>query len=141
MTKPCLLCALDDAAVTVAATPLVTAVVSLAPINGWHVPVVPRHHYERFADLPAETMLAVSLMAQRVSRAIQAAARPDGVTYITEDDFTGQGYNMVAHWKLHVIGRFKDDGVKLEWGRTADPGPLRRATIAEAIRDALSPLQ
>lgn len=137
MAKPCLLCAFDDATVTIASTPLVSAVVSLAPINGWHVIVVPRAHVERFADLPAETLLAVTLMAQRVSRAIQAASRADGITYITEDDFTGQGYNMVAHWKLHVIGRFKDDGVKLEWGRTADPGPLRRATIAEAIRDAL----
>jgi hypothetical protein len=55
------------------------------------------------------------------------------MTYITEDDLTGQGYNLVAHWKLHVIARFRADGVQLEWNRGADPGEAVRAQVAAAI--------
>jgi diadenosine tetraphosphate (Ap4A) HIT family hydrolase len=68
-----------------------------------------------------------------VARAIAAVARPDRIAYVTEDDLTGQGYNLVAHWKLHVIARFRDDAVRLEWGREPDPGEVARAGIAAVL--------
>lgn len=135
----CPFCALDDPEVTVWADALVQAVVSRAPINGYHVLVVPRAHAERLTDLPPETAAAAAIAAQHVARAIAAAASPDGITYVTEDDLTGQGYNLVAHWKLHVIARFRDDAVRLEWGRGDDPGVATRARIAAAIRTHVSP--
>jgi histidine triad (HIT) family protein len=97
--RACPFCALDDPAVTVWADALVQAVVSRRPINGDHVLIVPRVHVERRPDLPPETAAAVVSAAQRVARAVAAAAAPDGITYVTEDDLTGQGYNRVAHWK------------------------------------------
>ena len=131
---PCLFCSLHDPAVTVFADAHVKAVVSLAPINGYHVLVVPHVHVERFAEIPVDVLTSVMRAAQRISRAFEEVAAPDGITYITEDDLSGQGYNMVAHWKLHVIARFKNDAVKLEWGRTTDPGPPRRAELASQLR-------
>ena len=130
----CPFCGLDDPEVTVWADDQVQALVSRAPINGWHVVVVPRVHVERFPDVPAATAAAVISAAQRVARAIEEEAHPDGFTYITEDDLTGQGYNLVAHWKLHVIARFQGDAVRLEWGRGADPGTAVRAGVATALR-------
>ena len=130
----CPFCSLDDPPVTVCADAHVQAVVSRAPINRYHVIVVPRVHVERLPDVPLAVALAVWETARRVARAITAAAQPDGLTYITEDDLTGQGYNRVAHWKLHVIARFRDDAVRLDWGREPDPGPAARADIAAALR-------
>jgi len=128
----CAFCTLHDPAVTVYSDTLVQALVSRAPINRYHVIVVPRVHAERLVDLPPDVLVAAVRAAQLVGRAIIDAAHPDGITYITEDDLTGQGYNLIAHWKLHVIARFREDGVRLEWNRSADPGEAVRAEIAGA---------
>ena len=130
----CPFCVLDDPAVTVWADAHVQAVVSLRPINRYHVIVVPRVHVEHFPEVPYETVISVWAAAGYVARAIASVARPDGITYITEDDLTGRGYNLVAHWKLHVIARFRDDAVRLDWGREPDPGEAVRVDIATALR-------
>ena len=133
----CPFCGLDDPAVTVYADGVLQAVVSRAPINRYHVLIIPRAHAERLTDLPAQAAVAAIRVAQRVGRAISEAARPDGITYITEDDLTGQGYNRVAHWKLHVIARFRGDGVHLDWNRSPDPGDAARAEVAAAVRTVM----
>ena len=130
----CPFCVLDDPPVTVWSDAHVQALVSRAPINRYHVIIVPRLHVERLPEVPPDVAAAVWAAAREVTRAIVAVARPDGITYITEDDLTGQGYNLVAHWKLHVIARFQDDAVRLEWGREADPGPAARAATAASLR-------
>ncbi|MBC7788354.1 MAG: HIT family protein [Anaerolineae bacterium] len=135
----CPFCLLNDPDVTVFADALVQALVSRAPINRYHVIIVPRAHLERFAEVPAATMAAVVSVAQRIGSAIALAATPDGITYITDDDLTGRGYNLVAHWKLHVIARFRDEAVRIDWARTEDPGPTVRASLAADIRRHLPP--
>lgn len=125
---------------TVYADRLVQAVVSNRPINRYHVIIVPRRHAERLPDLPPDVAAAAIHVAQRIGRAIVEAGAPDGITYITEDDLTGQGYNLVPHWKLHVIARYRDDNVRLEWNRHDDPaGEAMRADIAAGIRRQLAP--
>ena len=136
---PCPFCALDDPDVTVYADNLVQALVSRSPINRYHVIIVPRLHWERLTDLPPDVATAAIHIAQRIGEAVGRAGTPDGITYITEDDLTGQGYNLVAHWKLHVIARYQGDGVRLEWPRGDDPGTSVRAGIASAIRAHLAP--
>jgi histidine triad (HIT) family protein len=132
--NPCPFCGLHDPDVTVYRDEHVQALVNRRPINRYHVIIVPLAHVERLADLPPMVASAAIRAAQIVGTAIRLAAGPDGITYITEDDFTGQGYNLVAHWKLHVIARFRDDAVRLEWHRDPDPGTDVRAEIATRIR-------
>ena len=124
---------------TVYSDALVQALVSKRPLNQYHVIVVPRMHVEHLPDLPPDVAAAAIHAAQRIGRAIVNAGAPDGITYITEDDLTGQGYNLVAHWKLHVIARYRADGVRLEWNRQDDPGPSVRSGIASAVRAHLAP--
>jgi histidine triad (HIT) family protein len=131
---PCPFCALDDPEVTVYSDALVQALVSRAPINRYHVIIVPRVHAERLSDLAPDVAAAAIHVAQLIGRAVSIVAAPDGITYITEDDLTGQGYNLVAHWKLHVIARYRDDNVRIEWNRADDPGTSVRAEIASSIR-------
>ncbi len=100
--------------------------------------VLPRDHFEHLPELPAPTAARLIHVAQRVSRAVREAAGADAVTHITEDDVAGGGYNLVAHLKLHVIPRFKEDAVVMEWNREADPGPEVRAGYARAVRERLA---
>lgn len=137
VTAGCPFCSPIESEVLVAEEDLVRAIVSRAPINDYHVMIVPRVHVERLPDLPLHVAAAAMHMAQRVGAAIARASGADGITYITEDDVTGQGYNLVSHWKLHVIARFRGDKVRLEWSRGEDPGLARRGAIALGVRRAM----
>jgi histidine triad (HIT) family protein len=130
----CPFCRFEDPSVTVYSDQYVQAFISLQPINGWHVLIVPREHVERFSDIPVPVLVSVTMAAQAVSRAIEKAANPAGITIITEDDFADVGYNLIPHWKLHVIARYVDDAVKLEWGRNRESGPATRSGAASILR-------
>ena len=136
-TSRCPFCGFDDPGVTVYSDAYVQAFISLQPINGWHVLVVPRDHYEHFADIPVPVLVAIMMAAQNITRAITASAQPDGITIITEDDFKEVGYNLIPHWKLHLIARYEGDAVKLEWGRKPESGPATRAGAAAILRKHL----
>jgi histidine triad (HIT) family protein len=136
---PCPFCDFDEPEITLCSNRLAFAIISRAPINGYHALVIPYAHVERLPELSAEVAGAVIALAQRVARAIVAAARPDGVTYISDDDLTNQGYNLVPHWKLHVIARFQGEALRLDWARQPDPGQSARAELAVAIRKHLVP--
>ncbi|HEX8385303.1 MAG TPA: methyltransferase domain-containing protein [Rubricoccaceae bacterium] len=126
----CPFCGFDDPDVTVYADRLVLAIVSRSPINRHHVMVLPRAHVEHLPDLPPATAERLIRVAQHVSRAVREASGCDAVTHITEDDVAGAGVNLVAHLKLHVIPRFSDDGVVMDWNRAEDPGDEVRAGYA-----------
>jgi len=64
-------------------------------------------------------------------------ARPDALTLLSDDDVTGTGFNQVGHWKLHLVPRYKDNLVAIEWNRAPDPGRGVRAGYAEEIRRRL----
>src|SRR5215831_2205356 len=134
----CLFCRLDEPAVTIYRDATVQAFISLAPINRYHVIVAPRAHYEHLTELPTATMVAAVSLAQRLTEAIVAVARPDALTLLSDDDLTGTGFNQVEHWKLHLIPLYRGDRVVIEWNRAPDPGTSVRAGYAEEIRRSLS---
>ena len=77
-------------------------------------------------------------MLAAVSAAIVRVARPDAVTLLSDDDLTGAGFNLVAHWKLHLIPRYVGDAVRIEWKREPDPGEGVRADYCRELRSALA---
>jgi diadenosine tetraphosphate (Ap4A) HIT family hydrolase len=134
----CPFCGFDDPAVTVYRDASIQALVSRAPINRYHVLVVPRRHVEHLADVPAEVLTDAVRVAQRVTAAIAAVARPDAITLLSDDDLTGAGFNEVAHWKLHLIPSYRGDAVIIDWRRAPDPGREVRAGYGHELRGALA---
>ena len=114
------------------------AIVSKNPVNTHHALVIPKRHYEAFADLPDAVASHVFLMAKQVSRAIQLACRPDAISHLSDDEISWKGFNQVAHYKFHVIPRFKTDQVEVNWHRRKDPGLRERSRYAAQIRHALT---
>ena len=137
MTTECPFCGFDQPEVTVFADAQVRALISLSPINRYHVLVVPKIHYEHFPDVPHETLASVMRVAQRVSAAVGTVAGPDAISLLNDDDLTGSGFNLVAHWKLHVIPRYRNDAVAIDWHREPDPGSDVRARYCSELRNAL----
>ena len=139
MTKAaCPFCSFNQPEVTVFADGHVQAFISLSPINRYHVLVVPRVHYERLADVPDELLMSVMRVVRRVSVAVRTVARPDAVSHLSDDDLTGSGFNLVAHWKVHVIPRYRNDAVVIDWHREPDPGAETRARYGRELRQALA---
>jgi histidine triad (HIT) family protein len=138
MTAACPFCGFNQPEVTVLVESDVQAFVSLSPINRYHVLVVPKLHYEYLTDLPSETLASVMRTAQRVSGAISRVARPDAISLLSDDDLTGFGFNLVAHWKLHVFPRYRSDAVVIDWHREPDPGAEVRARYGRELRQALA---
>lgn len=111
----CPFCGFEEPAVTVHRDDRVQAFVSLAPINRYHVLVTSHAHFEHLAEMPGPTLAAVLSVAQRMSAAIAAVARPDAITLLSDDDLSGAGFNQVAcmtstHGRLAV--RMVADGIR-----------------------------
>ena len=95
---------------------------SRRPINKYHVLVIPRLHFESFVDLPDATASHLFLMAKRLSVAVRQVCRADAISHLSDDDVTGTGFNIISHYKFHIIPRYKDDRVEINWNREPDPG-------------------
>lgn len=137
MTSACPFCGFDQPAVTVLEDAQVKPFISLSPINCYHVLIVPKVHYQHLSEVPAETLASVMRMAQHMSAAIGAVARPDAISLLSDDDLTNSGFNLVPHWKLHLIPRFRNDAVVIDWHRKPDPGLDMRARYCSELRQAL----
>lgn len=117
INKGCPFCNFSDPEVVVYDDKLVFAVISLKPINGYHVMIIPKRHYESFTELPDDIASHIFLLAKRVSTAVARVCDADAITHVSDDDFKGIGHNLLAHYKFHIIPRFKDDKVEINWNR------------------------
>lgn len=135
--KNCVFCDFKDKEVVIYKDEFCYAIISKDPINKYHVLVIPRRHYEDFIELPDELASHIFLVAKRLSAAVRKACKPGAIHHISDDDISRSGYNLVAHYKFHIIPRFKNDKVKIEWHRETDLGIETRSKFAAKIRKHL----
>ncbi len=83
------------------------------------------------------TLTSISSLVARVARAVQHALQPPGLSLVQAN---GPAANQtVPHLHIHVLPRRSDDGLLLNWSRTAEGDPAGIAEIAEQIRRHLRP--
>ena len=134
MTRDCPFCNFKNLEAVFYEDDICYAIISLRPINSYHTLVVPREHFIDFTDLPDEVAAHLFLVSKGISEALRKACNPDAVTHLSDDDIHRKGYNLMEHYKFHIIPRFDDDNVRIDWGRTDDPGLETRAGYANQIR-------
>lgn len=98
---------------------LVYAFMDAGQVNPGHVLVVTRKPYETLLDADDESAAAMMRAAARIARAVQKAFSPDGITILQTNK--PAGWQTVPHLHLHVLPRYKNDGVGLTWPRK-EPG-------------------
>ena len=89
----------------------VIAFLDIHPVNAGHTLVVPKNHSKNIFDIPKEDWAAVTEVARRLAIAIEESVQADGV-HITMNNREHAGQS-VHHPHVHVIPRFKGDGLKL----------------------------
>ncbi len=87
------------------------AFLDIRPVNAGHTLVVPKNHSTNILDIAQEDWAAVAETVRIVSLAIDKGLNADGVNIgMNNREHAGQ---VVYHPHVHVIPRFKGDGLTL----------------------------
>ena len=135
--QDCVFCDFEDKEVLVYEDKLCYAIISKSPINKYHVMILPRQHYTDFIDIPDKLAAHLFIITKKLSAAVRKACNPDAITHMSDDDISKSGWNLVDHYKIHIIPRFKNEKVKIDWNRDPDPGVEVRSNFAKAIKKNL----
>ena len=106
------------------------------PLLPGHVLLVPKTHYETFADLPAEGVGPLFLAAQRLARAVETGLSADG-SFVAINIKISQS---VPHLHVHIVPRRKGDGLfgkNFQWMRRPYPSEAAIVETQRAIQAAL----
>lgn len=104
------------------------------PLFAGHCLLVPRLHRETVLDLPVELGNALLGHVQRLSRAVEAGMKADGI-FLAVNNRVSQS---VPHVHVHVVPRRKKDGLKgFFWPRYKYTGEEEMTRVRESITAAL----
>ena len=113
---------------------VVLAFLDIGPISDGHILVIPKQHFERLHDCPAELLGQVASNLGRIAKAVAAAMGSDGYNLLCNNgSAAGQ---IIEHLHFHIIPRNTGDGVFSRWPAYKYPeGKIDQ--IAAAIRENL----
>ena len=113
----------------------VVAFLDIAPMTPGHLLVVPRVHAPWLADLDPELGGHAFQVAQRLAAALRRSGlRCDGVNLFLADG--AAAFQEVFHLHLHVLPRWRGDGVKLGY-RAGKPSRAELERQAADVRAGL----
>ena len=88
----------------------VLAFLDIMPVNKGHTLVVPKKHFINLYDLPEDELAKVMTAVKKIALAVKKGVQADGINIGMNNGLAaGQ---MIFHAHLHVIPRFKDDGLR-----------------------------
>jgi histidine triad (HIT) family protein len=113
---------------------IVLAFLDIGPISDGHTLVIPRQHFEKLHDCPAELLGQVALRLGRIAGAVAAAMNADGYNLLCNNGrAAGQ---LIEHLHFHIVPRNVGDGVFDRWPSYKYPhGKIEK--IADKIRENL----
>lgn len=114
---------------------LVLAIMDIQPINTGHVLVLPKKHFAHLHEMDEETGARLFRVAMRVERAIRETELICEGTNLLQNNGR-PAMQEVFHVHLHVIPRYRGDGVKFKFPQEQTPREeLEKA--ASMIRESL----
>lgn len=134
---PCIFCQIASGelkAVVVYENDLLIAFLDTKPLFKGHVLLIPKQHFETYADLPTELVHTFFLAGQVLTVAVQEAMESEGI-FNAMNNIVSQS---VPHLHLHIVPRKKGDGLKgFFWPRTTYTSDEEMQDVASRIRAEL----
>ena len=94
------------------------AFLDLNPASRGHALIVPKEHFANLFEMDEEHLKKLIVLAQRIGKYMKEKLGCDGLNLVQNNgEAAGQ---TVFHFHLHLIPRYKDDGVGITW----KPGSL-----------------
>lgn len=94
----------------------VVAFMDLNQPNPYKVLVIPREHRTSIYDLDADLAAVIFQATVKIARAIHTASNCDGLNVLQANGRAGQ--QDVFHFHLHLLPRFYNDDIILDWDFT-----------------------
>ncbi len=92
---------------------VVLAFLDIGPLSDGHTLVIPKQHFEKMHDCPAELLGQISRCFGKIARAVITAMNSDGYNVLCNNGrAAGQ---LVGHLHFHIIPRKTGDGVFARW--------------------------
>jgi histidine triad (HIT) family protein len=108
------------------------AFMDIQPVNNGHVLVVPRRHYERFEDVPAELAMHLFRVATQLVPAVKAVSNAEGINVVVNSG-SAAGQDE-PHYHVHIIPRTTGDGFDIPLPFEGSGMPDRTLLDATAVR-------
>ncbi len=109
------------------------AFLDIHPVHPGHILVIPKRHAGNIFEISAEDWSRVQETVRKLAIALEKGVGADGVNLVMNNrEHAGQ---VVDHAHVHLIPRFKNDGLKL-WPHKEYRQGEAEATL-EKIRNAL----
>lgn len=91
----------------------VLAVLDVNGANPGHCFVIPKEHYPILEQIPDEEIGKIFKVANKISSSVFDSLQAQGTNiFIANGIPAGQ---TIAHFLVHVIPRFENDGINLQW--------------------------
>jgi len=111
------------------------AFLDVNPLADGHLLVIPREHYGRFYEMPANICSKLVAVLPSLGRALLDVSGADGYNVLLNDgSVAGQ---VVAHVHFHLIPRRANDDLGYRWNPSEYPEG-RAAEIATEYQEALT---
>lgn len=111
-----------------------TVILDAAPAAKGHALILPKQHADNLYELSDETAAKVLPVAKKIAVAMKKTFNCDGVN-VQQNNEAAAGQS-VFHFHVHVIPRFKKDGISLLW-KPGKPSDEEQAETCKLLRDAL----
>ena len=82
------------------------AFMDIDPGSDGHLLVIPKRHSADLLEIPADDLVATTLAAQRIARAVVTQLGADGVNLLNCSG--AEAWQTVFHFHLHLIPRYRD---------------------------------
>ncbi|MCR5692026.1 MAG: HIT family protein [Eubacterium sp.] len=106
------------------------AILDVNPAARGHVIILPKNHAANIFELPDEDAAKIMPVAKKIATAVKKAYNCDGINILQNNgEAAGQ---TVFHLHVHILPRFKNDTVNVNWLQGEMPEDLD--LIAEEIK-------
>ncbi len=110
------------------------AILDISPAAQGHTILISKTHAANLLELPDEYAEQALKAARKCAKALKEVLSCDGVNILQNNgEAAGQ---TVFHFHIHVIPRFQDDKIPLNWKPTQAEGD-DLASLAETLRGAI----
>ena len=111
------------------------AFLDINPLNYGHTLIVPKAHYETIFDMDEKLSGEIMQLGWKVANVINKSLEPDGMNLVQCNYKAGN--QVVPHFHLHVIPRYKDDNLKLGSWEIVPGEQEKLERVADQLKESL----
>jgi histidine triad (HIT) family protein len=114
---------------------LIAGFLSLEQPNPYKVLVVPREHVETVCDLNDELASAIFQTTAKIARRVRDVSKCDGMNLMQPNGKAS--LQDVFHFHFHIVPRFFEDGIILDWDNT----PAQQEKLSQYAQEMRTQLE